>query len=77
MLKELLSRNRSRAEVRDYILNRINEVDGTFDWDDFTSIQISDPTLEAIRLRCLALELELPEFRNAEMIKMADQLNHT
>jgi hypothetical protein len=75
MLKELLSRKRSRAEVRDYILNCINEVDDTFDWDDFTSIRIADPFLDAIRLRCLALEEELPEFRNAEMMKMVDQLN--
>lgn len=73
--EKTMSKKRTQKEVRDYILNRINEVDHTFDWDDFTSIRISDPWLDAIRLRCLALEEELPEFRNSEMMKIVDELN--
>jgi hypothetical protein len=36
---------------------------GPWDWDDFVSVPIGDPRLDAIRLRCSSLEEEFPPER--------------
>lgn len=69
-------RNRlSAPEVADAIEKHIDETEGPHDWDYFTSIAIPDPHLDAVRLRCIELDaLVLPEQRNRELKKIADEL---
>jgi hypothetical protein len=45
----------SRAEVADITEQFLNGTGGDLDWDDFTSLRIEDPALNAIRLRCVGL----------------------
>ena len=42
----------TRAEVAIIIEQFLNGTGGPWDWDDFTSIRIDDPELDAIRRRC-------------------------
>ncbi len=65
---------RNRQEVIAYLLKHITGTDGTYDWDDFTSIPISDHRLNSIRLRCIKLDDELPEEREAEIKKIIEEL---
>jgi hypothetical protein len=43
---------RTKQEAAVYIENFLLDRGGEWDWDDFTSIQIDDPELDQIRLRC-------------------------
>ena len=45
----------TKAEVADIIEQFLDGTGGRWDWDDFTSIRIVDPELDAIRLRCGSL----------------------
>lgn len=47
-------------QVADTIERFIEHRDGRWDWDDFISISIKDPELDAIRLRCCDLPEEFP-----------------
>ncbi len=42
----------TKAEVADIIEQFLDSTAGNWEWDDFTSIPIVDPELDAIRLRC-------------------------
>ena len=42
----------TRAEVAEIVESFIEGTSGRWDWDDFLSIPIDDPYLDAIRLRC-------------------------
>jgi hypothetical protein len=42
----------SKAEVADIIERFLNGGGGTWEWDDFISLRIEDPELDAIRARC-------------------------
>jgi hypothetical protein len=47
--------------VARHIKNFLDETGGNWDWDDFTTIRITnDPQLEKIRLRCAGLRKEYP-----------------
>ena len=46
------------SDVASYLDDFINERGGAWDWDDFTTIPISDPELESIRKA--ATEVPLP-----------------
>ena len=52
--------NLTREEVASEIETFLDGSGGTWDWDDFLSIKISDPELEAIRQRCADLPYEFP-----------------
>jgi hypothetical protein len=55
-------RNRLTAEQVEKIIERhLNENQGPWDWDDFTSLPIHDDYLEKIRLRCIELD-SVPSF---------------
>jgi hypothetical protein len=41
--------DRSADEVARYLENEINETSGDWDWDDFTSVPITDPFLDDMR----------------------------
>jgi hypothetical protein len=43
----------TREEVAKIIDDFISDNIGTYDWDDFISIKITDPELERIRIFCL------------------------
>ena len=45
----------SAADVADIIEQFLNGTGGDWDWDDFTSLRIEDPALDAIRVRCAEL----------------------
>src|SRR5215208_6305748 len=48
----------SASDVEEYLRNFLDGGGGDWDWDDFTSIPITDPTLEGIRQE--AADVELP-----------------
>ena len=50
----------SPKEVRDILAGFIEDTSGPYDWDDFVSVPIRDPKLEAIRRRCAGLREEFP-----------------
>ena len=54
------------AEVADIIESFIEASDGPRDWDEFISISMDDPELEAIRLHCKRLPQEYPPKHRAE-----------
>jgi hypothetical protein len=37
-----------------------------YDWDDFTSVSCTDPSVEAVRLRCIAIPNEHPPENSGE-----------
>ena len=45
----------TKAEVADIIEQFLDGTGGRWDWDDFTSVKIVDPELDAIRMRCVEL----------------------
>ncbi len=51
---------RSRAEVADTIERFVDGTCGKWDWDDFCCVPISDPHLDSIRARCIALPQDYP-----------------
>ena len=57
---------RTSSEVARYIQDFIDQAGGDWDWDDFTSIAISDPRLDEIRLRCSATHDEFASSQDGE-----------
>jgi hypothetical protein len=51
---------RTRAEVAEIIATFLSGGGGAWDWDDFISIRIKDPSLDAIRVQCAALRDDYP-----------------
>jgi hypothetical protein len=52
--------HRTPHEVADIIEKFLDGTGGRWDWDDFTSMRIKDPALDAIRRKCTALYDEDP-----------------
>ena len=50
----------SRQEVATIIESFLNGTAESRAWDDFTSVPLSDPELERIRIRCAQLPKEFP-----------------
>lgn len=46
----------TKAEVANIIEHFVDGTGGGWDWDDFTSVRIEDPELDAIRQRCCDLQ---------------------
>jgi hypothetical protein len=67
---------RSSAEVAEKLERHIDGTEGPLDWDDFTSVPISNDRLDAIRCRCLELEQALPEERTEELKRIVDRLRN-
>ena len=65
---------RSIPEVAEFMENHVRGAEGPHDWDNFTSIPIADPQLNAIRLRCVHLDDEHLDIRFAELRKMIEDL---
>jgi len=54
----------SRREVIEYIRNFLDDLGGDWDWDDFISIRLDTPDLEAIRVECATLPERYPPERS-------------
>jgi hypothetical protein len=52
---------RSAAEVAAYLRNFLEGGGGEWDWDDFTSVPIANPKLDAIRRRAAILDTDSSE----------------
>jgi len=55
-----MSQQLTKAEVRQILVSFLDGSGGPYDWDDFTSIRITDPFLDHIRERCQGLWDEFP-----------------
>jgi hypothetical protein len=67
---------RTAAEVADVIEKHVQGTEGPWDWDDFTSVPITDDRLDAIRVRCLELDHALPEERMQEFREIVQRLRN-
>ncbi len=54
------------TDVRRILVSFLDGSSGPWDWDDFTSIPVADPTLDSIRERCAGLWQEFPPERPNE-----------
>ena len=63
---------RSPDEVAQYLWNEAQGKGGYRDWDDFVSIPIADPVLDAIRLDAASLSHPLSAHRE-ELLALAEQ----
>jgi len=68
-------RNRlTTKQVAEIIEKHLDENEGPWDWDDFTSLPIYDDYLDKIRLRCIELDF-VPYFeRTPELKRILDEL---
>lgn len=55
-----------KSEVADVITRFMSGKIGPHEWDDFISIPLDDPYLEAIRLRCRDLPDDFPPQKRGE-----------
>jgi hypothetical protein len=61
-------------DVEGYLRDFLEGTGGPWDWDDFTSIPITDPSLEAIRQEALWVDLPLTEDGRATLTKLLEQV---
>ena len=50
----------TKQEVIQVIRQFVNSTAGPWDWDDCVSVRQSDPKLERIRVRAVAIQVEFP-----------------
>ena len=67
--------NLTAAGVRGYISDFLEGRDGEWDWDDFTSIALSDPELEKVRQEAEMVPLPLTEEGRAKLQSLLDRLD--
>lgn len=56
-----ISADLTSADVASYLDDFLNERGGDWDWDDFTSIPITDPQLEEIRSEAANVDLPVDD----------------
>ncbi len=61
------SKDRTAGEVEVYLRDFLDGIGGAWDWDDFTSIEITDPQLDAIREEAAWVSLPLTEAGRATL----------
>jgi hypothetical protein len=54
------SRKKTAKDVRDVLVRFVDGTAGPYEFDDFVSVSIGDPRLDAIRERCDGLRAEFP-----------------
>ena len=73
----------TKAEVADLIERFVDGRTGPYDWDDFESVPITNPDLDAVRIECLEIHHKYPpgeaggycnEAGRAELRRIAAQL---
>jgi hypothetical protein len=74
LLAGIVSRpaQRSPDEVARYLWNEAQQNSGFRDWDDFVSVPIADPNLDAIRAEAASLSHPLVEHRD-ELLELAER----
>lgn len=68
------SKDRTAGEVEAYLRDFLDGTGGAWDWDDFTSIEITDPELDAIREAAAWVELPLTEGGRATLNDLLQQV---
>jgi hypothetical protein len=68
------SKDRTAREVEVYLRDFLDGTDGAWDWDDFTSIKITDPELDAIREEAACVSLPLTEGGRATIRDLIEQV---
>jgi len=61
-------------DVEGYLRDFLDGTGGDWDWDDFTCIPITDPTLEGIREEAAGVELPLTEDGRATLRHLLQQV---
>lgn len=61
-------------DVEGYLHNFLDGRGGVWDWDDFTSIPITDPSLDAVREKALTVELPATEDGLAELRRLLEEV---
>ena len=61
-------------DVEAYLRGFLDGTDGDWDWDDFTSIPITEPSLEAIRQEAALVDLPLTEAGRATLSNLLEQV---
>jgi hypothetical protein len=61
-------------DVESYLRDFLEGSSGDWDWDDFTSIPITDPALDAIREQALYVELPLDGTGRAKLEQLLEQV---
>lgn len=61
-------------EVESYLRDFLDGRGGAWDWDDFTSIRIADPTLDAIREQAAYVQLPLDGAGRATIEQLLGQV---
>jgi hypothetical protein len=62
---------RTPNQVAQIIENFLNNKSAPHDWDDFISLQIADPHLDAIRAQCLKLNSTRPPTKKTHWTNQA------
>jgi hypothetical protein len=61
-------------EVENYLQDFLDGCDGAWDWGDFTSIPITDPSLDAIREQAAYVQLTLEGHGRATLEQLLEQV---
>lgn len=61
-------------DVESYLRDFLEGTGGDWDWDDFTSIPITDPTLEGIREEAAMVPLPLDEEGEATLRRLLEEV---
>lgn len=68
------SKDRTARDVESYLQDFLDGTGGTWDWDDFTGIQITDPELEAIREEAARVSLPLTDGGRAMLCGLLERV---
>jgi hypothetical protein len=67
----------SADDVARYLEDQINDTAGDWDWDDFTSIPITDPFLDGIRAVASLVDFPIDEAGRDELRELLRQVRST
>jgi len=63
----------SASDVAQYLDNFLCDRGQPFDWDDFTSIDLSDPILDAIREEAASIPLPVDAIGQAKLVSLLEK----
>ena len=68
------SADRTARDVEAYLRDFLEGTGGDWDWDDFTSVKITDPSLDAIRAEAAWVDLPLTDGGRATLSGLLKQV---
>ena len=68
-----ISADLTPEDVVSYVQDFLNGGGGEWDWDDFTSIRITDPMLDDIRAEAAQIELPLTDESEVELSQLLER----